>query len=649
MEPRIEAASRAGSWSTRQLAEFLTLISQFDDERTATRRGLERVTEVLEAEAAALVRSGAVLASVGLPPGDVPTSTLVAVAEGRRDELEIPGAGSCTAVSVPLEGDRPLHLVVVRRADERFSGQELDLLGGMCRVLTLGLRGLRLLENERVLREQSERQASENKRLLSALRERQALSERLSSLQREAFHDSVTGLPNRALFLDRLKHALARGERSSVRVGVLFIDLDGFKTVNASLGHAAGDQLLRAVAERLAARLRPADTVARIGGDEFAVLLEEVGDPTDAASTAGRILETFEAPFELRTRELYVSASVGIAMGRGSADDLLRNADLAMSRAKSQGKGRYEVYEPAMHAAIVDRLELEVDAKRALEREELEIQYQPIFNLRTGQVHGLEALVRWHHPTRGLVLPSRFVPLAEETGQILRLGRWVLDEACRRAALWRAKYPAYGSLEISVNLSGAQLKSPGLVDEVRMALASAQLDPGSLALEITETVLTEDAVSIAALDRLRELGVRLAIDDFGTGYSSLQYLSRFPIDTLKIAKVFVDDLGKRAEQPALARAIIELAGIFDLRVIAEGIERAEQQEALLALGCEVGQGHHFSGPLSATDADALLFRAGLLGGPRAGAETPRAESLPDEVPERADAGHDRVEPPERAG
>jgi diguanylate cyclase (GGDEF)-like protein len=461
----------------------------------------------------------------------------------------------------------------------------------------------------------------------------------------EALHDSLTGLPNRSLFLDRMRHALARAERADAPVAVLFCDLDGFKTVNDSLGHRTGDRLLVLVAERLAECLRPADTIARLGGDEFAVLLEELREPGDAARAAQRLLEALHPPFELREREFYVSASIGIAAGRGDAETLLRDADLAMYRAKGRGKGRYAVYQPSMHTAIVERLELEVDLKRALEREELVVVYQPIFGLASGTVSEVEALVRWRHPTRGTVMPESFVPLAEESGLIGELGRWVLKKACHQGALWRAKYPGHPGLGISVNLSGAQLREPGLVNEVADILTESQLESGGLTLEITETALMESFEDgIAQLDALKALGVELAIDDFGTGYSSLRYLRRMPLDAMKIEKSFVDGIGRSDEEPALLRAIVDLARIFGLRVVAEGIERPEQRARLLELGCELGQGHLLSEPLEAPQADALLFRVGLLGGPAPPAPggEPSADeaSSPATIEPQADRGTD---------
>jgi diguanylate cyclase (GGDEF)-like protein len=432
----------------------------------------------------------------------------------------------------------------------------------------------------------------------------------------EAFHDSLTGLPNRSLFIDRLNHALARIEREGAPLAVLFCDLDGFKTVNDSLGHAAGDRLLQAVGRRLEESLRPSDTVARFGGDEFAVLLEELARPEDAARAAARVIAQLEAPFEIEGREIFVGISVGIAAAsRGDdADSILRNADLAMYRAKARGKGRYEVYEDSMHAEIVRRMDMELDLKRAVEREQIVVHYQPIFDLPSGEVAGLEALVRWQHPTRGLLRPDQFIPIAEESGQIAVIGRHVLREACRQLALWRARYPAYEWLYVSVNVSGVQLREAGIVDEVDAALRAAELDPAHLMLEMTETVLMgQSEAARARLEALRALGVRLAIDDFGTGYSSLEYLDRLPIDALKIAKPFVDRLGGGPGSDAIPRAIADLAEIFGLVVIAEGIERTDQPEHLVEIGCRFGQGNNLSGPLDPAGADAALMRSGLLG------------------------------------
>ncbi len=345
----------------------------------------------------------------------------------------------------------------------------------------------------------------------------------------------------------------------------------------------------------------------------------------------------------MREREFFISASIGIATGTEEAETLLRDADLAMYRAKNRGKGRYAIFEPSMHTAIVERLDLEVDLKGAIERDELVLAYQPIFSLRSGAVAGVEALVRWRHPTRGLVLPEQFVPLAEESGVIRELGRWVLRAACHQGALWRAKYPGHPGLRIGVNVSGAQLREPGLVEEVAEALATSQLDAPGLTLEITETALMGSfEAAIEQLDALKRLGVDLAIDDFGIGYSSLRYLRRMPLDALKIEKSFVEGIGRPDDEPALLRAIVDLADIFGLAVIAEGIERPEQRERLLGAWLRPRAGSPAFRAARRADADALLFRVGLLGGPAPTGERPFPgdEPSPATIESKADRGAD---------
>jgi diguanylate cyclase (GGDEF)-like protein len=426
---------------------------------------------------------------------------------------------------------------------------------------------------------------------------------------RHAFNDSLTGLPNRALLLDRLELALGRAEREDQPVSVLFLDLDGFKVVNDSLGHVAGDRLLIDVARRLSDCLRRGDTAARIGGDEFAILLGDIGDPDRARRVAERVIAALGEPFTVLGREVFVSASIGIAYGRNDAENLLRNADVAMYRAKRSGEGgAYAIFEPSMHAAVVERLDIEADLRRAIERDELVLHYQPIVELASGRVVGLEALVRWAHPRRGLVMPFEFIPLAEETRLIVDIGRWVVQEACRQAAQWRDD-PQTGRPWVSLNLSGLQLLDDGLDAEVAAALVKSGLDPAGLTLEITETVLVQDvAAAVDRLERLRALGVSIAIDDFGTGYSSLRYIRRFPADVLKIAKPFVDGLHDETDA-ALVRTIIALADSLGLRTVAEGVEDPEQLVRLCDLGCTLGQGYLFARPLAPEDVTGLLHGA----------------------------------------
>jgi diguanylate cyclase (GGDEF)-like protein len=425
-------------------------------------------------------------------------------------------------------------------------------------------------------------------------------------LKHQAFHDPLTDLPNWARFREQLEEALARADNRPV--AVLVFDVDDFKTVNDSLGHAAGDQLLVSVTERLRRLLDRPDLAARLGGDEFAVLLEGY-DRDAAAQLAESILDALTGPFFLEGKEVTITASVGIALadGRDDAGDLLRNADLAMYKAKGEAKGRYYFFEQSLHAEVVKRLELKADLQSALERGEFTLAYQPIVELETGKIAAVEALLRWNHTERGLLPPAEFIPLAEETGLIVPLGRWVLTEALRQAAAWDSITPEGETLGVTVNLSAVQLERPGLVDDVARALRQSGIRPSALTLEITESIFMEDAASMA--DRLRELkslGVLLAIDDFGTGYSSLGYLARCPIDVLKIAKPFVDAMSEASSESALARAIIRIGESLGLTTVAEGIEREDQRNRLRELKCPFGQGFLFARPLSPADLVSLL-------------------------------------------
>ncbi len=428
----------------------------------------------------------------------------------------------------------------------------------------------------------------------------------------DAFHDGLTGLPNRALFTDRLERALERAKRrDDFMLAVLFLDLDRFKVVNDSLGHMTGDQLLIGVARRLASCLRQVDTVARIGGDEFVILLEDIADLGDATIAARRIQESLARPFFLEESEVFTTASIGIAVsssGYDHAQDVMRDADIAMYRAKALGKARYELFDQSMHGRAVELLQLETDLRKAAERLEFRLHYQPIVALEDGHIIGFEALVRWMHPERGLIYPAAFLPLAEETGMSIAMGHWVLREACRQLSGWNQQRAADRQLFMSVNLSMKQLLQPGLAKIVGDVLAEFQIDPSNLHLEITEgVIMDEPEAATSILVGLRALGVQLPIDDFGTGYSSLAYLHRFPLSSLKIDRSFVQPVAAGAEHEVIVRAIVTLAHNLGMDVIAEGIETQEQLDRLKALGCQFGQGFFFAEPMEAEAASALIL------------------------------------------
>ena len=447
--------------------------------------------------------------------------------------------------------------------------------------------------------------------MLEDFTERKALEDQLVH---QAFHDPLTGLPNRALFLDRLGHALSRAERQAEGGGValLYMDLDDFKRFNDSLGHQAGDQLLVGVAERVAAQLRTGDTFARFGGDEFAVLLEDLEDVIHATDVAERIKRDLSVPFEVDGHQAVVTASIGIAAaalgedGEGYAEELMRRADIAMYRGKSEGKDRHEVFSSGMNHSL-ERLGLEEDLRRAIGGGELRVHYQPQVLLSTGETVGFEALVRWEHPERGLLHPLEFISLAEETGMIIPLGRWVLAEACRQALVFRKLMPPGAYPRTSVNLSARQFRHPELVEEVSEILSETGLDPTDLALEITESVMMEEGhTALVILRALKGLGVTLIMDDFGTGHSSIANLKSFPVDVLKIEQAMVAGVDGDPENRAVVSATIGLAHALGLGVVAEGVERAGELGELRSMGCDVGQGYYWQSPGPAEGMDEKL-------------------------------------------
>jgi diguanylate cyclase (GGDEF)-like protein/PAS domain S-box-containing protein len=430
-------------------------------------------------------------------------------------------------------------------------------------------------------------------------------------LLHDAFHDTLTGLPNRALFIDRLRQSLARAKRLGAhKFAVLFLDLDRFKVINDSLGHMVGDQLLIGIARRLETCLRPGDTVARLGGDEFTILLEDIVDICEAINVAERVEKELSSPFNLGGHEVFTTVSIGIAsseIGYERPDDILRDADTAMYRAKSMGKARHEVFDRTMHAHAMNLLKLETDLRRALERQEFALFYQPVISLETLCITGFEALIRWQHPEYGFISPAEFIPVAEETGLILPIGQWVLREACRQMREWQQYIDTDVPLSISVNLSAKQFMQPDLMKQVKDALSETGLAPQCLKLEITESVVMENIeMTTDMLRQLREFGVESSIDDFGTGYSSLSYLHRFPSSTLKIDRSFVSRMNDHSENAEIVRTIIMLARNLGMSVIAEGIETKAQLEQLRAMTCEQGQGYYFAKALSSKDAFSLI-------------------------------------------
>lgn len=429
-------------------------------------------------------------------------------------------------------------------------------------------------------------------------------------LHQAAFYDQLTSLPNRALFTEHLQLAIDRTKREKDhRYAVIFLDVDRFKNVNDSLGHAIGDQLLTNVARRLEKCIRPKDMVSRFGGDEFAVLLNGLKSAADATAVAERIQRDLAIPFSLSGHEVFSGGSIGMALSTPEyafSDEIIRDADTAMYRAKEQGRARFEIFHKVMHERVISRLELENDLRRAVEREEFEVYYQPIINLQTGSISGFEALVRWQHPERGLVSPGEFISVAEETELIVPLGHWVLLQSCRQIQEWQTKWN-FPSLTVSVNLSGQQFKQPHIVEEIKQILYQTKLDTQCLNLEITESVVMDDGdAATAVLRQLRSLGIQLSIDDFGTGYSSLSYLHRFPVNILKVDRSFVNRMAIDEESLGIVETIVALAAKLKMKVVAEGIETEDQLNQLTELNCAYGQGYLFSKPMRASEAEEFI-------------------------------------------
>ncbi|HEX6188214.1 MAG TPA: EAL domain-containing protein [Pyrinomonadaceae bacterium] len=469
-------------------------------------------------------------------------------------------------------------------------------------------------EAERARAEQAERHVEElNRHIAEQERIGAQLQESKDHFRHAAFHDTLTNLPNRALLAENLKFVIERAKQhEDYQFAVLFLDLDRFKNVNDSLGHSIGDQLLIAMARRLEHCIRESDMVARLGGDEFAILLDGLSDSGVATNMARRIQAKLESPFNLSGHEVFTTTSIGIAMsstGYDHPEAMLRDADTAMYRAKAQGKACYEVFDKGMHARAVYLLQMENDLRRAIDREEFRVHYQPIVSLDTGQLAGFEALIRWQHPERGFVSPGDFISLAEDTGLIVPIGMWVLKEACQQLAKWQWQSHTTRNLFMSVNLSSKQLAQSALVNQIRDVLQESHVEPKHLKLEITESAVMENAeTAVQLLRRLKALGVQLSIDDFGTGYSSLGYLHRFPVDILKIDRSFIGRIGEAAENIEIVRTIVSLADNMGMEVVAEGVETLAQFSQLRMLKCQFGQGYLFSRPVEASAIDGWISR-----------------------------------------
>ena len=553
-------------------------------------------------------RAPSVMEPVSLSPDDPVTRRIRTEAQAFFFEAAVGrsvAGGSRQAMVAPLRGESGVigSLLIDHRLTEGTSFTDDDL------------RLLETLANQAAI-------ALENGQLEQSLSELSRLKE---ELRYQAYHDPLTGLANRSLFVDQVNDRLG-GERSGPRPVVLFIDLDDFKVVNDTLGHRAGDQLLVAVADRVRSCVRSGDLAARLGGDEFALLLEDDEDLVRSVAVCRRLLDALQVPLQIDGQEIAVSASIGMAAARKEsqrADELLRNADVAMYTAKADGKSRYAVFEPTMHAALVERHALASELSKSVGRGELLVHYQPIVGLGDGVIYGVEALVRWKHPTRGVLGPDEFIHLAQESGSILALGRWVLSESCREAAAWRRDH-AMDRLVLSVNLSAAQLQQVDFVADLESILAETDFPAENLVLELTESAMFHDTqTTIARLDALRALGIRIAIDDFGTGYSSLGYLRRFKVDILKIAREFIGTGDAESDEWAFAKAIVALGRTLGLRVIAEGIEEVAQLDALRALGCELGQGYLFARP-----SDGETLASTFLSSPRRAPGRAAATSQP---------------------
>ena len=602
-----EGSSRRQAQQQREVARFGQLALEGADIDELSEEACAIVTEVLEVEYSPVFKA--------LPGGQ---ELLLIAASGMSDEdvgtARIPtGQGSQSGyafttgmpvVAHDLEGETRFRQSKLQRRQGIRSAAVVPIKG---EGEPYGVLGAGARARQRFTREDVDFMQAIANVLANAI-ERRRNEERT---QHEALHDPLTGLPNRNLFLDRLQHALSVAARRETSIAVLFLDLDQFKLVNDSLGHAAGDELLAAVAPRIEQALRPGDTVARFGGDEFAVLAEDVGNERGATRIAERIAEELARPFILREREHFVSASIGISIGSGgeAPEALIRDADAALYRAKDHGRGGYEIFDEVMRSRVIEHMQIENDLRRALQRQELDLHYQPVIRLRDGEIVALEALLRWNHPDRGLVGPLGFIPVAEESRLIVPIGRWVVEQACRHAAAWQQLSPDRAPIGVSVNLSARQIADPELISHIEGSIHANGIEPSTLWLELTETTLLDETTFVErTLAALEELGVRLVLDDFGVGFSSLGYLKRLPLSMIKLDRSFVENLAPGSHDAAIVRAVSEMADTIGISVVAEGIEKEEQVRAATALGCGYAQGFHFAHPVPASQVEELLAR-----------------------------------------